>query len=202
MNRQIENLQNEYNLKESDNTLLENNYNKLKNDFNDKQNSYIKREQELQQTVKKLHSQLDAVRDKELKQDSYILKFDQLERNNNDLRATIDEKERVIKRLSNDTNNLDHRFANLNTEIEVLKKDKQFLTDKNNGLINEIRTVKDEIITRDDKITDLKMAKKKLKQELNTLSEVTKNKNVDELLRNELEKLRVKTDEEVRNQKR
>jgi len=46
------------------------------------------------------------------------------------------------------------------------------------------------------------MAKKKLKQELNTLSEVTKNKNVDELLRNELEKLRVKTDEEVRNQKR
>lgn len=202
MNRQIENLQNEYNLKESDNTLLENNYNKLKNDFNDKQNSYIKREQELQQTVKKLHNQLDAVRDKELKQDSYILKFDQLERNNNDLRATIDEKERVIKRLSNDTNNLDHRFSNLNTEIEVLKKDKQFLTDKNNGLINEIRTVKDEIITRDDKITDLKMAKKKLKQELNTLSEVTKNKNVDELLRNELEKLRVKTDEEVRNQKR
>lgn len=202
MNRQIENLQNEYNLKESDNTLLENNYNKLKNDFNDKQNSYIKREQELQQTVKKLHNQLDAVRDKELKQDSYILKFDQLERNNNDLRATIDDKERVIKRLSNDTNNLDHRFANLNTEIEVLKKDKQFLTDKNNGLINEIRTVKDEIITRDDKITDLKMAKKKLKQELNTLSEVTKNKNVDELLRNELEKLRVKTDEEVRNQKR
>jgi len=69
-------------------------------------------------------------------------------------------------------------------------------------LINEIRTVKDEIITRDDKITDLKMAKKKLKQELNTLSEVTKNKNVDELLRNELEKLRVKTDEEVRNQKK
>lgn len=202
MNRQIENLQNEYNLKESDNTLLENNYNKLKNDFNDKQNSYIKREQELQQTVKKLHNQLDAVRDKELKQDSYILKFDQLERNNNDLRATIDDKERVIKRLSNDTNNLDHRFANLNTEIEVLKKDKQFLTDKNNGLINEIRTVKDEIITRDDKITDLKNAKKKLKQELNTLSEVTKNKNVDELLRNELEKLRVKTDEEVRNQKR
>jgi len=67
MNRQIENLQNEFNLKESDNTLLENNYNKLKNDFNDKQNSYIKREQELQQTVKKLHSQLDSVRDKELK---------------------------------------------------------------------------------------------------------------------------------------
>lgn len=69
-------------------------------------------------------------------------------------------------------------------------------------MINEIRTVKDEIITRDDKITDLKNAKKKLKQELNTLSEVTKNKNVDELLRNELEKLRVKTDEEVRNQKK
>jgi len=69
-------------------------------------------------------------------------------------------------------------------------------------LINEIRTVKDEIITKDDKITDLKSAKKKLKQELNTLSEVTKNKNVDELLRNELEKLRVKTDEEVRNQKK
>jgi len=86
--------------------------------------------------------------------------------------------------------------------LKSSKKDKQFLTDKNNGLINEIRTVKDEIITRDDKITDLKMAKKKLKQELNTLSEVTKNKNVDELLRNELEKLRVKTDEEVRNQKR
>jgi len=84
----------------------------------------------------------------------------------------------------------------------VLKKDKQFLTDKNNGLINEIRTVKDEIIARDDKITDLKNAKKKLKQELNTLSESSKNKNVDELLRNELEKLRVKTDEEVRNQKK
>jgi chromosome segregation ATPase len=174
----------------------------LKNDFNDKQNSYIKREQELQQTVKKLHNQLDAVRDKELKYDSYILKFDQLERNNADLRATIDEKERVIKRLSTDTHNIDHRFNNLNTEIEVLKKDKQFLTDKNNGLINEIRTVKDEIITRDDKITDLKNTKKKLKQDLNQLSEVSKNKNVDELLRNELEKLRVKTDDEVKNQKK
>lgn len=174
----------------------------MKNDFNDKQNSYIKREQELQQTVKKLHNQLDAVRDKELKYDSYILKFDQLERNNADLRATIDEKERVIKRLSTDTHNIDHRFNNLNTEIEVLKKDKQFLTDKNNGLINEIRTVKDEIITRDDKITDLKNTKKKLKQDLNQLSEVSKNKNVDELLRNELEKLRVKTDDEVKNQKK
>lgn len=174
----------------------------MKNDFNDKQNSYIKREQELQQTVKKLHNQLDAVRDKELKYDSYILKFDQLERNNADLRATIDEKERVIKRLSTDSHNIDHRFNNLNTEIEVLKKDKQFLTDKNNGLINEIRTVKDEIITRDDKITDLKNTKKKLKQDLNQLSEVSKNKNVDELLRNELEKLRVKTDDEVKNQKK
>jgi len=70
MNREIESLRNEYHLKESDNTMLETNYNKLKNDFNDKQNTYIKREQELQQTVKKQHNQLDAVRDKELKYDS------------------------------------------------------------------------------------------------------------------------------------
>lgn len=84
----------------------------------------------------------------------------------------------------------------------MLKKDKQFLTDKNNGLINEIRTVKDEIITRDDKIVDLKNAKKKLKQELAQLSDVSKNKNVDDLLKSELEKLRVKTDEEVKNQKK
>jgi len=125
-----------------------------------------------------------------------------LERNNNDLRATIDEKERVIKRLSNDTNNIDHKLANFNTEIEVLKKDKQFLTDKNNGLINEIRSVKDEIISRDDKITDLKNAKKKLKQELSQLSDMNKNKNVDDLLKSELEKLRVKTDDEVKNQKK
>jgi len=125
-----------------------------------------------------------------------------LERNNNDLRATIDEKERVIKRLSNDTNNIDHKLANYNTEIEVLKKDKQFLTDKNNGLINEIRSVKDEIISRDDKITDLKNAKKKLKQELSQLSDMNKNKNVDDLLKSELEKLRVKTDDEVKNQKK
>lgn len=125
-----------------------------------------------------------------------------MERNNNDLRATIDEKERVIKRLSNDTNNIDHKLANFNTEIEVLKKDKQFLTDKNNGLINEIRSVKDEIISRDDKITDLKNAKKKLKQELSQLSDMNKNKNVDDLLKSELEKLRVKTDDEVKNQKK
>lgn len=125
-----------------------------------------------------------------------------MERNNNDLRATIDEKERVIKRLSNDTNNIDHKLANYNTEIEVLKKDKQFLTDKNNGLINEIRSVKDEIISRDDKITDLKNAKKKLKQELSQLSDMNKNKNVDDLLKSELEKLRVKTDDEVKNQKK
>lgn len=125
-----------------------------------------------------------------------------MERNNNDLRATIDEKERIIKRLSNDSNNIDHKLNNLNTEIDMLKKDKQFLTDKNNGLINEIRTVKDEIITRDDKIADLKNAKKKLKQELAQLSDVHKNKNVDDLLKSELEKLRVKTDEEVKNQKK
>lgn len=125
-----------------------------------------------------------------------------MERNNNDLRATIDEKERVIKRLSNDTNNIDHKLTNYNTEIEVLKKDKQFLTDKNNGLINEIRSVKDEIISRDDKITDLKNAKKKLKQELSQLSDMNKNKNVDDLLKSELEKLRVKTDDEVKNQKK
>lgn len=125
-----------------------------------------------------------------------------MERNNNDLRATIDEKERVIKRLSNDTNNIDHKLNNFNTEIEVLKKDKQFLTDKNNGLINEIRSVKDEIISRDDKITDLKNAKKKLKQELSQLSDMNKNKNVDDLLKSELEKLRVKTDDEVKNQKK
>jgi chromosome segregation ATPase len=125
-----------------------------------------------------------------------------LERNNNDLRATIDEKERIIKRLTNDTNNIDHKLNNLQTEIEVLKKDKQFLSDKNNGLINEIRTVKDEIITRDDKITDLKNAKKKLKQELAQLSDINKNKNVDDLLKSELEKLRIKTDEEVKNQKK
>lgn len=125
-----------------------------------------------------------------------------MERNNNDLRATIDEKERVIKRLSNDTNNIDHKLNNYNTEIEVLKKDKQFLTDKNNGLINEIRSVKDEIISRDDKITDLKNAKKKLKQELSQLSDMNKNKNVDDLLKSELEKLRVKTDDEVKNQKK
>jgi len=118
------------------------------------------------------------------------------------VRATIDEKERVIKRLSNDTNNIDHKLNNYNTEIEVLKKDKQFLTDKNNGLINEIRSVKDEIISRDDKITDLKNAKKKLKQELSQLSDMNKNKNVDDLLKSELEKLRVKTDDEVKNQKK
>jgi len=108
----------------------------------------------------------------------------------------------VVKRLTNDTSNIDNRISHLSTEIEVLKKDKAFLNEKNSGLINELRNGKDEIISRDDKIIDLKNAKKKLKQDLNQLSEMSKNKNADDLLKSELEKLRVKTDEEVKNQKK
>jgi len=130
------------------------------------------------------------------------LKFDQLEKNNADIRATIDEKERIIKKLSNENNNVDLKISNLNMEIEVLKKDKNFLNDKNNSLINEIRQSKDDVITRDEKISDLKNNKRKLKQELSQMTDMAKNKNVDDMLKNELDKLRVKTDEEVKNQKK
>jgi len=46
---------------------MESNYNKLKHDFSEKQNVFIKREQEMQAQLKKLHQQIDAVHDKELK---------------------------------------------------------------------------------------------------------------------------------------
>lgn len=84
----------------------------------------------------------------------------------------------------------------------MLKKDKNFLNDKNYSLLQEIRTQKDECLALENKVIDLKSAKKKLKGDLNQLSEFNRTKNVDEMLQNELEKIRTKSDEEIKSQKR
>jgi chromosome segregation ATPase len=83
-----------------------------------------------------------------------------------------------------------------------LKKDKNFLSDKNNGLLSELRTCKDEILNLENKIMDLKSAKKKLKSELSQVSDLNKNRSVDEMLHNELDKIRTKSDDELKNQKK
>jgi len=90
----------------------------------------------------------------------------------------------------------------MNTEIEVLKKDKNFLNDKNNGLLNELRQGKDETLNLENKIIDLKNAKKKLKSDLAQVQDLSKSKSVDELLHSELDKIRMKSDEELKSQKK
>lgn len=87
-------------------------------------------------------------------------------------------------------------------EIEVLKKDKSFLEDKNNSLLQEIRLIRDELLTKDDKIVDLKNTKKKLKNDLSKLNDLSKTKNMDEMLQTELEKIRTKSTEELKLQKK
>jgi len=56
----------------------------------------------MQAQIKKLHQQIDGFRDKELKFETYNLKYEALEKSNNDLRHTLDEKERTINKLSAD----------------------------------------------------------------------------------------------------
>jgi len=49
---------------------------------------------------------------------------------------------------------------------------------------------------------DLKNTKRKLKSELSQVGDMNKTKSVDEMLHNELEKLRAKSDDELKSQKK
>jgi len=49
---------------------------------------------------------------------------------------------------------------------------------------------------------DLKNTKRKLKSELSQVGDMNKTKSLDEMLHNELEKLRAKSDDELKSQKK
>jgi len=49
---------------------------------------------------------------------------------------------------------------------------------------------------------DLKNTKRKLKSELSQVGDMNKTKSMDEMLHNELEKLRAKSDDELKSQKK
>lgn len=83
-----------------------------------------------------------------------------------------------------------------------MKKDKQYLSDKNNSIISELRQLKDEILLKEEKISDLKNDKKKLKNELSQISDLNKTRNIDEIIQTELNKLRTKSDEELKRQRK
>jgi len=83
-----------------------------------------------------------------------------------------------------------------------LRKDKVFLNEKNNAFLNETRQYKDDILNRDNKILDLKNTKRKLKNELSQMGDLSKTKHMDEMLHTELEKIRTKSDEELKSQKK
>lgn len=78
----------------------------------------------------------------------------------------MEEKERTAKKLGADCASVEQRFSNLNTELEVIRKDKSFLSDKNAQLLSELRVLKDENINLENKLLDLKNSKKKLKADL------------------------------------
>lgn len=90
----------------------------------------------------------------------------------------------------------------MSMEIEVLKKDKTFLNDKNAALLNEIRAMKDEQLNLENKVLDLKNTKRKLKSELSQVSDLNKTKSLDEMLHSELDKIRTRSDEELKTQKK
>lgn len=75
--------------------------------------------------VKKLNLHIESIKDKELKYDSQIIKFEQMENAIQDLKFTLNEKDIHLKKAINEKNSYEDRFNNLNTEIEVLKKDKK-----------------------------------------------------------------------------
>jgi len=62
-----------------------------------------------------------------------------------------------------------------------LRKDKVFLNEKNNAFLNETRQYKDDILNRDNKILDLKNTKRKLKNELSQMGDLSKTKHMDEM---------------------
>jgi len=75
--------------------------------------------------VKKLNLHIESIKDKELKYDSYIIKFEQMENAIQDLKSTLSDKDINLKKALNEKNSYEDRFNNLITEIEVLKKDKK-----------------------------------------------------------------------------
>lgn len=67
--------------------------------------------------------------------------------------------------------------------------------------MNENRNFNDKIIQLEEKITDIKTEKKKLKNDLKNIENIQKTKNIDDYLKNELDKLRVKSEEDIKNQR-
>jgi len=67
--------------------------------------------------------------------------------------------------------------------------------------LNENRNLNDKLIQLEEKISDLKTEKKKIKNDLKNIESIQKTKNIDDYLKNELEKLRVKSEEDIKNQR-